>query len=227
MSELQEMLIDQLRDAASAEKQAIQGMRRMQRKASDQLLRDGIENHIAQSESQLERVMQCLEQMSGGKRAKMCQGMRGLVEEAQEELGEHEKGPVLDLVIVAALQRVEHYEIAAYGTMAELAKSTGHEDAAEVLAQILEEEKQQDIRLTDLTRESLMQTALEASQSEGEEDEEEERPRRRAAPRKAAAAPRGRSRTAAPKASTRSTGTRSTGRNTRGATKTGTRGRAR
>ena len=105
MSEMQEMMVDQLRDAISAEKQAIQGMRRMQRKTTDQQLRAGIEAHVAQSESQAERVQQVLEMIGGGKGRKVCQGMRGLVEEAQEELGEHDKGPVLDLVIVAALQR--------------------------------------------------------------------------------------------------------------------------
>lgn len=214
MSEMQEMMVDQLRDAISAEKQAIQGMRRMQRKTTDQQLRAGIEAHVAQSELQAERVQQVLEMIGGGKGRKVCQGMRGLVEEAQEELGEHDKGPLLDLVIVAALQRVEHYEIAAYGTMAELAGSLGQNEAAQMLAQILEEEKAQDLRLTELTRELLMQTAMEAAQRA--EAEGEQKPKRRAKRATAAAGTgRGRGRPAA-KASARGA-TKASGR---GAAKT-------
>ena len=226
MSEMQEMMMDQLRDAISAEKQAIQGMKRMQRKTTDQQLRGGIEAHVAQSKSQAERVQQLLE-MAGGKGRKVCQGMRGLVEEAQEELGEHDKGPLLDLVIVAALQRVEHYEIAAYGTMAELAKSLGQNEAAEVLAQILEEEKAQDMQLTELTRASLMQSAMEAAQRAEEEGEQPRRRTRRSAA--ASGSGRGRGRPAA-KSSARGA-TKASGRGAaktsgRGAAKSGTRGAA-
>jgi ferritin-like metal-binding protein YciE len=170
MDELHEMLVEQLQDAHSAERQAIQGMKRTLRKTSDQELRQGIEAHIAQSEDQRERVQRALEQLGGKPGRRICEAMRGLVEEAQHELEEHEKGPILDLIIVASQQRVEHYEIAAYGTMVELAKAMEETEVAELLAGILAEEKQQDERLTETTRRSILPAAL----SSGAEDEEED-----------------------------------------------------
>jgi ferritin-like metal-binding protein YciE len=169
MNELHEMLVEQLKDAFSAEKQAIQGMKRALRKTSDAELKKGLEAHIAQSEEQRERVESVLESLDSRPGRKVCEAMRGLVEEAQHELEEHAKGPVLDLVIVAAQQRIEHYEIAAYGTMAELAKATGMTEAAGALAEILAQEKAQDELLTELTRSTLLPTALEGAQDEGAE----------------------------------------------------------
>jgi len=170
MEELKQMLVEQLKDAHSAERQAIQGMKRAMRKASEPQLRDGLEEHIAQSETQRERVEQALGQLGGKPGRKVCEAMRGLVEEAQKELEEHAKGPVLDIVIVAGQQRIEHYEIAAYGTKVELAKAMGETEVADLLAQTLGEEKAQDERLTELTRNALLPAAL----GEGEEEEDED-----------------------------------------------------
>jgi ferritin-like metal-binding protein YciE len=150
----------QLRDALSAEKQAIQGMKKALRKASAAQLKDGIEAHIAQSEEQRERVQQAIEELGAKVGRKVCEAMRGLVEEGQHELEEHDKGPVLDLLIVASQQRIEHYEISAYGTMVELAKALKQTKVADLLATTLAEEKAQDERLTELTRSSLLPTAL-------------------------------------------------------------------
>jgi ferritin-like metal-binding protein YciE len=180
MDELLEMVVDQLRDAHSAERQAIQAMKRTLRKVSDPQLREGIEAHIAQSEEQRERVEQSLEKMSAKAGRKVCEAMRGLVEEAQHEMEEHDKGPVLDLVIVASQQRIEHYEIAAYGTMVEMCKALGQSDVAELMNETLDEEKAQDQRLTDLTRSALLPAALEMGQEEEEEGgEAEEKPKSR------------------------------------------------
>jgi ferritin-like metal-binding protein YciE len=156
MEEMREMLVEQLRDTFSAEKQAIQGMKRTLRKTSDADLKKGIEAHIAQSEEQRERVEQALETLDSRPGRKVCEAMRGLVEEAQHELEEHDRGPVLDLVIVAGQQRIEHYEIAAYGTMAELSKAIGEREVGGVLAEILAQEKAQDEKLTELTRSTLL-----------------------------------------------------------------------
>ena len=160
MNELTNMLVEQLKDAFSAERQAIQGMKKALRKCTDPELKTGIETHIAQSEDQRERVERALQQLGGKTGRKVCEAMRGLVEEAQHELEEHEKGPVLDLIIVASQQRVEHYEISAYGTMVELSKAIGETEVAEVLAGILAEEKKQDEKLTEVTRSTLLPTAL-------------------------------------------------------------------
>jgi len=162
MKSLNEMLVDQLKDAFSAEKQAIQVMRRSMRKATSPQLKEGLEAHIAQSESQRERVEQALDKLGARPGRKVCEAMRGLVEEATHELEEYEKGVLLDLAIVASQQRIEHYEIAAYGTLAELTKALDQKDVAQALAEILEEEKAQDLKLTELTRESLLPEALAA-----------------------------------------------------------------
>jgi ferritin-like metal-binding protein YciE len=174
MDEMREMLIDQLRDAHNAERQAIQGMKRALRKASDPELKQGIEAHIAQSEEQRERVEQALDKLNGKPGRRVCEAMRGLVEEAQHELEERDKGALLDLVIVAGQQRIEHYEIASYGTMAELSKALGENEVADLLAEILDQEKAQDERLTDITRSAILPLALGSDSDEEEEEPEEE-----------------------------------------------------
>jgi ferritin-like metal-binding protein YciE len=194
------MLVDQLRDAHSAERQAIQGMKRTLRKATDPQLRDGLEAHITQSEEQRERVEQALERMGSKPGRKVCEAMRGLVEEANHEMEEHEKGPVLDLVIVASQQRIEHYEIAAYGTMVELANAMGESEVGELLAGILAEEKAQDEKLTEVTRASVLPAAMQmGEEDEAEEDEENE----------ASAKTRGRTASSGGKAATRRSANRS------------------
>jgi ferritin-like metal-binding protein YciE len=94
--------------------------------------------------------------------------MRGLVEEAQHEIDEHdEKGPILDLVIVGGMQRIEHYEIAAFGTDVALAEALGEKDVADLLSQTLEEEKQTDLKLTEVTQKTIMPQALAGEEEEG------------------------------------------------------------
>ncbi len=172
MHEIKEMLVEQLRDAHSAERQAIQGMKRNLRKVSDPKLREGIEAHIEQSETQRERVEQALSSLGSKPGRKVCEAMRGLVEEAQHEQDEQDKGPLLDLVTIAALQRIEHYEISAYGTMTELARALEETEVANLLSQTLEEEKAQDVQLTEVTRSSVMPAALQAAEGEDEEGED-------------------------------------------------------
>ena len=152
-SEVRELLTEELKDAYSAEKQALRCMQRALRKASAEALRQGIQTHIEQTQVQIERVEQAMEKMSVRPGRKVCEAMRGLVEEAQHEIEEHdEKGPILDLVIVAGMQRIEHYEIAAYGTDVALAEALGEKEVADLLSQTLEEEKQTDLKLTEVTQ---------------------------------------------------------------------------
>jgi ferritin-like metal-binding protein YciE len=160
-SEVRELLGEQLKDAYSAEKQALRCMQKVLRKASSPLLREGIQLHIEQTQTQIERVEQGMEKMGIRPGRKVCEAMRGLVEEAQHEVDEQEgKGPILDLVIVAGMQRIEHYEIAAYGTDIALAKALGEEELVSLLSETLEEEKMTDIKLTEVTEQSIMPEAL-------------------------------------------------------------------
>ena len=158
--EVRELLVDQLKDAYSAEKQALRCMQRTVKKATAPALRDGIQMHIEQTQVQIERVEQALEKLQARPGRKVCEAMRGLVEEAQDEIEEYEKGPILDLVIVAGMQRIEHYEIAAYGTDITLAKALGENEVAQLLALTLEEEKQTDLKLTQVTEQHIMAEAL-------------------------------------------------------------------
>jgi ferritin-like metal-binding protein YciE len=167
-SEVRELLTEELKDAYSAEKQALRCMQRALRKASAEALREGIQMHIEQTQVQIERLEQAMERLSVRPGRKVCEAMRGLVEEAQHEIEEHdEKGPILDLIIVAGMQRIEHYEIAAYGTDVALAEALGEKEVADLLSQTLEEEKQTDLKLTEVTQKAIMPEAL-----AGEEEEE-------------------------------------------------------
>ena len=158
--EVQELLVEQLKDAYSAEKQALRCMQKAVRKASAPALREGIQMHIEQTQVQIERVEQIMESLKVRPGRKVCEAMRGLVEEAQHEIEEHEKGPILDLVIVAGMQRIEHYEIAAYGTDIALARALGEQEAVKLLSETLEEEKQTDLKLTEVTEQHIMAEAL-------------------------------------------------------------------
>ncbi len=171
-SEVRELLTEELKDAFSAEKQALRCMQRALRKASAEALRQGIQMHIDQTQVQIERVEEAMEKMNVRPGRKVCEAMRGLVEEAQHEIEEHEeKGPILDLVIVAGMQRIEHYEIAAYGTDIALAKALGEKDVVKLLSETLEEEKQTDLKLTEVTQKAIMPEALADEEEEDEADE--------------------------------------------------------
>src|SRR4051812_48191979 len=139
-SEVRELLAEELKDAYSAEKQALRCMERALRQATAPALREGIQLHIDQTQTQIERVEQALEKLEVRPGRKVCEAMRGLVEEAQHSMEEHDKGPIMDLVIVAGMQRIEHYEISAYGTGIALADALGEKDVSRLLEETLKEE---------------------------------------------------------------------------------------
>jgi ferritin-like metal-binding protein YciE len=159
-SEVRDLLANELRDAYSSEKQALRCMQKTLRKASAPALRDGIQLHIEQTQTQIERVEQAMERLEVRPGRKVCEAMRGLVEEAQQEIEEHEKGPVLDLVIVAGMQRIEHYEIAAYATNIALAEALEEKEVADLMAETLKEEKETDLKLTEVTKRHIMNEAM-------------------------------------------------------------------
>src|SRR6202046_182123 len=160
-SQVRELLQEELKDAYSAEKQALRCMQKALRKASAPALREGIQMHIEETQTQIERVEQAMEKLDARRGRKVCEAMRGLVEEAQHEIDEQDgKGPILDLVIVAGMQRIEHYEIAAYGTDIALARALDEQEIVDLLSATLEEEKQTDLKLTDVTEQYIMPEAL-------------------------------------------------------------------
>jgi ferritin-like metal-binding protein YciE len=166
-SEIRELLTEELKDAYSAEKQALRCMQRALKKASAAALKEGIELHIEQTQTQIERLDEAMEKLDARPGRKVCEAMRGLVEEAQHTIEEHDKGPIMDLVIVAGMQRIEHYEISAYGTAIALANALGESEVSRLLTETLEEEKQTDVKLTEVTQQHIMPEAM--SGGEGEE----------------------------------------------------------
>jgi ferritin-like metal-binding protein YciE len=128
-------------------------------------LKNGIQLHIEQTQVQIERLEQAMENMEVKPGRKVCEAMRGLVEEAQSSMQEQDKGPIMDLVIVAGMQRIEHYEISAYGTNIALADALGEKEVSKLLNETLREEKETDIILTKITQDSLMADAM--GESEG------------------------------------------------------------
>lgn len=168
-SEVRELLGEELKDAYSAEKQALRCMQKTLKMASAPALREGIQMHIEQTQVQIERVEQAMEKLEIKPGRKVCEAMRGLVEEATHEIAEQDgKGPIMDLVIVAGMQRIEHYEIAAYGTDIALAKALGEEEVVGLLTLTLEEEKQTDLKLTEVTEQHIMAAAMDGTGEERE-----------------------------------------------------------
>ncbi len=186
--DVRDLLSEELKDAFSAEKQAMRCMQRAVRKASTPALREGIELHIEQTQTQIERLEQAMEKLGVRPGRKVCEAMRGLVEEAQHSIEEQEKGPIMDLVIVAGMQRIEHYEIAAYGTAVALAEAVEEIEVRDLLAETLEEEKQTDAKLTEVTQQFVMPEAIgDGAESTDSSDEEAEgAPSRRSRTRRAA-----------------------------------------
>lgn len=155
MDEISKLMIEQLRDAHSAEKQAVRVMQKMMKQAGCDRLKQGIQTHIDQTEDQIERLEQAFEQIGGKPGRRVCEAMRGIVEEATHDMSEAERGPMMDVVIIAAAQRIEHYEIASYGTLAALARAAGQRDLGDLLHATLEEEKRMDEELSRIAEEEV------------------------------------------------------------------------
>ena len=176
---LHDAFIDELRDTYDAERQITKALPKMIKAATSEELRSAFETHLEETRSQVERLEQVFEMLDEKVRGKHCEGMAGIIEEGKTMMEEDFDGTTMDAVLIASAQRVEHYEMAAYGTLCAWAKDMGHNDAADVLASILEEEKAADEKLTEIA-EGVVN--LEAASDDGEE--EEARPARRAAARR-------------------------------------------
>ena len=168
---LRELYIDELKDLYSAENQLVKALPKMAKAASADELRQGFEVHLEQTKVHVERLETIFESLDEQPKGKKCLGMEGLVKEGAEVMGEDFEGPVMDAALIGAAQRVEHYEIAGYGTVCEFARILGESEHVSLLEQTLNEEKETDEKLTQLAE----QINLEANQqAEGEEAGEED-----------------------------------------------------
>lgn len=149
---LRDLYLEQLRDLYSAETQLIRALPEMAEAATSPELRQGFQTHLAQTQGHLERLEQIFKAQNESPTGKTCAAMQGLVKEGQEAMREHAEGEVRDAALIAAAQRVEHYEIAGYGTVVTYARLLEHGDAATLLDATLQEEGDTDKKLTALSR---------------------------------------------------------------------------
>ena len=146
------LYVDELRDIYSAEKQLTKALPKMAKAASSDKLREGFVEHLEQTKGQVERLEQIFDALGERSGGKKCAGMEGLIEEGSEVMEDDFEGAVKDAALIGAAQRVEHYEIAAYGTVIAFAELLGETEHVSLLQQTLEEEKQTDESLTELAQ---------------------------------------------------------------------------
>ena len=156
---LKELYIDELRDIYNAENQLVKALPKMAKAATSDDLRAGFAEHLEQTKEHVQRLEQIFAELDKKPAGKKCKGMEGLVEEGKEMIDEQE-GEVLDAGLISAAQRVEHYEIAAYGSLIALAKQLGEMAAVKLLGDTLKEEKATDEKLSLLAEEKQAAEAL-------------------------------------------------------------------
>lgn len=150
LDNLADAFYEELRDLFSAEKQLTKALPKMVKKASSEELRKAFEHHLAETEEQVERVESAFKDTGKAARAKTCEAMKGLIEEAEELLQEDGEPSVKDAMMIAAAQKVEHYEIATYGTLCSWAEVLGYNNALKLLKQNMGQEEEADKKLSKL-----------------------------------------------------------------------------
>jgi ferritin-like metal-binding protein YciE len=166
---LLELFVGELRDLYSAENQLIKALPKMAKAATSGDLRAGFEHHLEQTKEHARRIEEICAELGEKPTGKKCGGMEGLIGEGKEMMEEFE-GDLLDAALISAAQRVEHYEIAAYGTVRTYAELLSQDRAVELLEETLEEEKETDQKLTELAA-TINMEAVNAQGSKGEEEE--------------------------------------------------------
>ncbi|MGZ4085677.1 MAG: YciE/YciF ferroxidase family protein [Bacteroidia bacterium] len=170
-TQLMDLFENELKDIYWAEKAFIKVLFKMAKNATDQELAEAIENHLEETLEQVEKLERVFELIEVKPVAKKCEAMAGLLKEGEEIMKDTEKGPQRDAGIISAAQKVEHYEIASYGTLRTFATTLGLDEAAEILEEILEEEKKADETLSEIAKSTINVEALEeeAEEETGEE----------------------------------------------------------
>jgi ferritin-like metal-binding protein YciE len=170
METLEKLYINELRDLYSAENQLLKALPKMAKGASSAELKEAFENHLAETETHVERLEQIFKDMEENPKGKTCHGMKGLIEEGSEILEEEGEESVLDAGIIVAAQKVEHYEMAGYGSVRAFAQLLGQEEAAQLLQTTLDEESKANELLNQLAEttvnaEAVMNTGMTESRS--------------------------------------------------------------
>lgn len=192
---LHDAFLDELRDAYDAEKQLLKALPKMAKKATSEDLTGAFETHLEETRGHVDKLEQVFGALGEKVRGKHCDGIAGIIEEGKSVMEEDFDAQTMDACLIAGGQRAEHYEMAAYGTLVAWAQAMGHTEAAELLQEILEEEKAADEKLTELAEGGINQAAAdEAHPDEDEASEDQEPPAKSTAkkrsPKKAAAGSR-------------------------------------
>ena len=181
---LHDAFIDELRDAYDAEKQLVKALPKMAKAASSTELRQAFENHLAETKGQVSRLEEVFASLEEKVRGKHCDGIAGIIEEGKAVMEEDFDEATMDACLIASGQRAEHYEIAAYGTLVAWARAMGHTESADILEQILEQEKTADETLSALAEGGINQEAAQIAHPADEQDEEPAPARGRTAAKK-------------------------------------------
>lgn len=155
LNTLRDLYIDELKDIYNAEHQLVKALPKMEENASSPQLKSAFRQHLQQTEGHVRRLEQILEGLGESGRGKVCKGMQGIVEEGKEMIKEDAPDSVKDAGLISAAQRVEHYEIAAYGTARTYAQRLGERQAANLLEETLQEEKETDQKLTKIAEQMV------------------------------------------------------------------------
>jgi ferritin-like metal-binding protein YciE len=167
---LRELYIEELKDIYNAENQLVKALPKMAKAASSDELRQGFEEHLEQTKGHVQRLEKIFQALGESPKGKKCKGMEGLIEEGSEAMEEDFEGALMDAALIGAAQRVEHYEIAAYGTVSAFAEELGETEQASLLNETLEEEKETDEKLTQLAEQINAQANEGAEEGESEEE---------------------------------------------------------
>lgn len=162
MNSLEDVLVDELKDMYSAENQILKALPKMAKAANGEL-RTAFEKHLEQTRTHAERLMQVCKELNITPRGKKCEGMEGLIGEGAEVMESKGDEEAMEAALIGAAQRVEHYEIAAYGTARTHARMLGYEKAAKLLEQTLEEERLTDDRLTEIAESRINPAAMQGN----------------------------------------------------------------
>lgn len=149
-SKLGKLFEDELKDIYWAEKALLKAIPKMIKNASSEELTEALENHLGETEEHVKRAEEVFAAIGKEPRGKKCEAMEGLIKEAEEIMDEAEEGVMMDAAIISAAQKIEHYEIASYGTLRTFAQTLGLDEAAGILESTLEEEKNADMTLTEV-----------------------------------------------------------------------------
>jgi ferritin-like metal-binding protein YciE len=163
---LQTLLEEELKDIYDAEKRLVKALPKMAKAANSPELKQALEEHLEVTKTQVQRLEQAFELLDKPAKSKPCAGMKGLIEEGEEVLGQDAADDLMDAAIIGAAQRVEHYEMAAYGTARTFAERLGHMEVAGLLEETLNEEKEADEKLTEISEQLLSGIDAEAEEQE-------------------------------------------------------------